>query len=312
MPQAVRPSLPLRVLLRALAVVSSRAQPQAMANLSEPRPQWRLILDSAQSGARNMATDEALARAQLEPQSQSRATLRFYAWEPSCLSLGRLQKLDGLLQVLATRRASLDWVRRPSGGRAVWHQAEVTYSFSLSLDHLPPEARSVVGAYEWLSRPLLRGLQSLGVRAEMASSKGEEKGERNCFLSSSQADAVVDGRKLIGGAQCRFEASGRTAILQHGSVLIELDAAHWLGSMGEESNSQSLQRLSERVVCLRDLGVQGSAREVRARVQQAIAQALSEEFEVEQAGLSAREMGLRDELEAGKYLQAGWNERGRL
>ena len=271
---------------------------------------WRLILDGAQLGARNMATDEALARARLES-DQARATLRFYDWEPSCLSIGRLQKLDGPLQVLAERCAGLDWVRRPSGGRAVWHQAEVTYSISLALEDLPLEARSVVGAYEWLSRPLLRGLQSLGVRATLASTASEEKGARNCFLSSSQADAVVDGRKLIGGAQCRFEANGRTSVLQHGSILIDFDAAFWLASMGEEPSRDSLQRLSERVICLRDLGVQGEVNEVRERVQAAIVQVLSEEFEVVEAGLSAREVELRDELEALKYLQSDWNESGR-
>lgn len=271
---------------------------------------WRLILDVAQSGARNMATDEALARAQLEP-DQARPTLRFYDWEPNCLSLGRLQKLDGPLQVLATRRAGLDWVRRPSGGRAVWHQAEVTYSISLALEDLPLEARSVVGAYGWLSRPLLRGLERLGVGATLASTASEEKGARNCFLSSSQADAIVDGRKLIGGAQCRFEANGRTSILQHGSILIDFNAARWLTSMGEEPSRQSLERLNQRVICLRDLGVQGEVGEVRARVQSAISQALSEEFEVVQADLSAREVELRDELEALKYLQSAWNESGR-
>lgn len=269
---------------------------------------WRLIIDGAQSGARNMATDEALARAHLDLEIRSAPTLRFYEWEPRCLSLGRLQKLDGPLQVLAARQVGLDWVRRPSGGRAVWHEAEVTYSISLALEDLPAESCSVVGAYEWLSRPLLRGLASLGVRANLASNKGEDRPARNCFLSSSQADAVVDGRKLIGGAQCRFEASGRTAVLQHGSMLIDLDERAWARALGEETGGAAM---SSRVLCLHELGVEGSVQEVRGRVQQLIARALGEEFEVEKSRLSPREEELRDELEAGKYLQPAWNERGR-
>lgn len=286
--------------------------------MENPRenPSWRVLFDGPQSGARNMATDEALARAHLEPNAQARPALRFYAWNPACLSLGRLQKLDqkldGEVQVLAERRAGLDWVRRPSGGRAVWHQAEVTYSISLSLQDLPPESRSVVGAYEWLSRPLLRGLEWLGVRASLASSKSEDKGSRNCFLSSSQADAVVDGRKLIGGAQCRFEANGRTSVLQHGSILIAFNPIRWLLSMGEEPSLEGFERLKSRVLCLRDLGVQGRVPEVRVLVQESIARALSHEHDAEPGALSVREEELRDELERSKYLQPWWNERGRL
>lgn len=286
-----------------------RTQAQGMNNFSErgPRP-WRVLFDGPQSGARNMATDEALARAHLERASQASPTLRFYEWEPACLSLGRLQKLDGPLQVLGERRVGLDWVRRPSGGRGVWHGAEVTYSLSLALDDLPVESRSVVGAYKWLSQPLLSGLEVLGVRAELASSRGENRGARNCFLSSSQADAIVDGRKLIGGAQCRFEKEGRTSVLQHGSILIELDGVAWSSALGEASDEASLK---QHALSLRQLGIGGSVPEIRVLVQNSIARALVQ-HKVEAAQLSPREEELRDELEARKYLQPDWNVRGRL
>jgi lipoate-protein ligase A len=292
--------LPRRLALLKLFVMLSSAQSSSLS--------WRLILDAAAWGARNMAVDEALALALLEEEG-ARPTLRFYAWDPPCLSLGRLQSAREMQQVLAVRAPGVDWVRRPSGGRGVWHQHEVTYSFSAPLEVLPAHARSVVAAYEWLSRPLLRGLETLGVRATLGATRGES-GERNCFLSSSQADAVVDGRKLIGGAQCRFEAKGRTAILQHGSILIEFDPLAWSRALGEDSNADSPSRMSQSALSLRELGVAGSVQQVRSRVQSAIVAALREEAEVEEGALSTRESQLSSELEAGKYLSRAWNERG--
>jgi len=148
------------------------------------------------------------------------------------------------------------------------------------------------------------------VRAELAASKSGDRDARNCFLSSSQADAVVDGRKLIGGAQCRFEANGRTSILQHGSILIGLDTRSWARALGEAADEASLSHMEERMLSLRELGIEGRADEVRARVQDAVAQALAESRQAEESSLSAREQELCDELERSKYLQSAWNERG--
>src|SRR5262245_7678235 len=88
---------------------------------------WRLIRDGAAAGAWNMAVDEALLRCQLE--EGSAPVLRFYSWQPACLSLGRLQRQPP--------PAGVETVRRPTGGRAVWHQHEITYSVVFPLEALP-------------------------------------------------------------------------------------------------------------------------------------------------------------------------------
>ena len=194
---------------------------------------WRLIEDDAQSGARNMAVDEALMKAQISP--RARPVLRFYNWQPSCLSLGRFQKLPTYLR----ENAPVDWVRRPTGGRAVWHQQaqEITYSVAFALEILSAPYTSVTESYRWISRGLFAGLQSLGIGAQLskahAASVGASTcGAENCFLSAAQCDAIVDGRKLIGAAQCRKTLGERVVVLQHGSILLDLDDATMAARVG--------------------------------------------------------------------------------
>ena len=226
---------------------------------------WRLIEDGAHSGAHNMAVDEALMNAQSA--EDARPTLRFYDWQPSCLSLGRFQLLPAYLRA----DAPVDWVRRPTGGRAVWHQhaREITYSVTFALEILPPEHRAVTASYRWISRGLLAGLQTLGIGAQLSQAhaaksaastcRGKNRAE-NCFLSAAQCDAIVEGRKLIGAAQCRKNLGARVVVLQHGSILLDLDTEQWQRSLNEEGDVS----WRNRVTTLRELGFAGTRREVRA------------------------------------------------
>ncbi|HEX8833009.1 MAG TPA: hypothetical protein VF719_02350, partial [Abditibacteriaceae bacterium] len=202
---------------------------------------WRYLLDDAASGAWNMAVDEALLES-LAAALGSAPVLRFYDWQPACLSLGRFQSFESvlessaLLQRLTEARestAEFGWVRRPTGGRAVWHQHEITYSAVIREDALPPDARSVAGAYRWLSSAFVAGLATLGVQAELAPAESrEQRAEaqkaQNCFASATRCDFVVGQRKLIGAAQCRRNG----AILQHGSILLDADRDAWQGAIG--------------------------------------------------------------------------------
>jgi len=121
---------------------------------------WRL-LDSGPGGAAlNMATDEALMLS--HGRGEALPTLRFYAWRPAAVSTGRSQYLDREVDIDACRRLGIEWVRRPTGGRAVLHDKEVTYSIVISQALVPG---SVIETYRHLSRGLLEGLKRLGVDA---------------------------------------------------------------------------------------------------------------------------------------------------
>jgi lipoate-protein ligase A len=252
---------------------------------------WRLFLDGAASGARNMAIDEALL---LCATPGSTPILRFYSWNPPCVSLGRFQNIESLNSSLVTRQSPL--VRRPTGGRAIWHQHEITYAAVLREEILPPDARSVVGSYEWLSRGFIAGLQELGVPAQLAPSEAKAARTENCFASAARSDFVVDGRKLIGAAQCRKNG----ALLQHGSLLLDIDEDAWRDAVGG-----SLQGM----ISLSHLGVRASRDEIIAALCAGVAQTLGATFTT--GALSAAQAQMALTLENEKYTLADWNLRGK-
>lgn len=140
-----------------------------------------------------------------------------YGWTRPTLSLGRNQRAKGCYDLERMRAMGVDVVRRPTGGRALLHHREVTYSVTSPLDH----GESLRESYERINRILLAGLRQLGVRASVADSTTPALPPTDipCFTTPARGELVSDGRKLVGSAQWRDE----TALLQHGSILIEDD-----------------------------------------------------------------------------------------
>lgn len=201
-----------------------------------PPSTWRLIVHAEADGATNMAVDEAILNAVIE--GTSPPTLRFYGWSPPCLSLGRSQPLaDADLE--ACRRAGMDVVRRPTGGKAILHTDELTYAVAL-LQSDPRATGDVVESYRRLSEGLLAGLRPLGVDAVQArgreprvaeSARDKLPGAHSpgyntspnripsvltavCFETPSDYEILSGGRKLVGSAQWR----ARGGVLQHGTL----------------------------------------------------------------------------------------------
>lgn len=177
-----------------------------------PPANWRLIVDGEADGATNMAVDQAILEAVAE--GASPATLRFYAWAPPCLSLGRGQSLADANQD-ACRSAGVDIVRRPTGGRSILHTDELTYSASL-LQSDPRAEGGVVESYRCLSEGLLAGLRRLGVQVAQSVSRdpGSVADSAVCFETPADYEITADERKLVGSAQWR----ARGGVLQHGSL----------------------------------------------------------------------------------------------
>lgn len=260
-------------------------------------PIWRLLRHGAASGARNMAVDQAL----LESAAHARGTpptLRFYSWQPHCLSLGRLQKQ--LPASVAAPDRDFDVVRRPTGGRAVWHAHEITYSLALGLDHLPPDARTVNGAYAWLSAGLARGLGALGVPVQTAPGGVRAQGP-NCFAASAGCDFLIRGRKLIGAAQCRRD----DALLQHGSILLSIDRAQWETRAGGPMDAAT---------ALGELGLAAqSATDVQRIIESLCAGfAQTAGAELRPGELGQAEARRADALQKEKYEREEWNRQGAL
>jgi lipoate-protein ligase A len=180
---------------------------------------WRLIPDGAHDGAWNMAADEALASA--VGAGQAEPTLRLYGWVRPTVSLGFLQRGSAGVDRAACLRRGIPLVRRITGGRALLHAEELTYSVAVPLAG-PWGALSVPASFRALSMGLVEMLRRLGVPATIGPS-GEGDGGAAlsglCFLARRMPAILVEGRKLVGSAQRRSGAW----LLQHGSLLLDLD-----------------------------------------------------------------------------------------
>lgn len=181
--------------------------------------EWRLLHDDPAGGPWNMAVDEAIARAVGD--GQAPATLRLYTWSAPTVSLGYLQRSAGGVDLAACRQRGIPLVRRVTGGRAVLHADELTYSVALPLRG-PWRGLSVPDAFAMISRGLIAGLSRLGVKGDVGEAGAPPGGGKEtgaCFLLRRMPAILVGGRKLIGSAQRRWDRS----LLQHGSLLLQFD-----------------------------------------------------------------------------------------
>ncbi|HMA44975.1 MAG TPA: lipoate--protein ligase family protein [Gemmatimonadales bacterium] len=158
-----------------------------------------------------MALDDALLR---DAARSGRPTLRLYRWSPACLSFGRNEPALARYERAAIERLGLDVVRRPTGGRAVWHDAEVTYAVAAPIAAFGTLAES----YREIHVRLAAALRSLGVPAQLAPPRrAPGVGAGPCFATPVGGEVLVGGKKLIGSAQVRHGS----AFLQHGSILLD-------------------------------------------------------------------------------------------
>lgn len=184
---------------------------------------WGFIDSGEQSPSFNMALDEAL----LDWHSEGKIPpiIRFYGWNPPTLSIGYFQKVEKEINMEAVKRHGLGFVRRPTGGRGVLHEEELTYSVIVSEDY-PDMPKTVTESYRVISEGILKGFHRLGMEAYFAvpqtpAERDQLKNPRSavCFDAPSWYELVVEGRKVAGSAQTRQKG----VILQHGSILLDLD-----------------------------------------------------------------------------------------
>ncbi|WP_043932788.1 lipoate--protein ligase family protein [Bacillus sp. EB01] len=187
------------------------------------KEQWYFIDSGNCSPSFNMALDEALlswhSAGEIPP------VVRFYGWDPATLSIGYFQKVEKEIKMEAVKQHGLGFVRRPTGGRGVLHEHELTYSVIVSEQH-PKMPHTVTEAYRVISEGILQGFRNLGLDAYFAVPRTDEeksalKNPRSsvCFDAPSWYELVVEGRKVAGSAQTRQKG----VILQHGSILLDLD-----------------------------------------------------------------------------------------
>jgi len=264
-----------------------------------PHATWRLIHSAPADGATQMAMDEAILRA--VSCGESPPTLRFYAWDPGCLSLGRGQPVaDVDLEALVA--SGFDLVRRPTGGRAILHVDELTYAV-VAPDDDPRVAGGVVESYRRLSAGLIRGLERLGVTGIVSDERAASRRAKGpvCFEVPSDYEIAVDGRKLVGSAQMR----ARGAVLQHGAVPLTGDIARICPLLAALPGRN---RVRARAATLEDvLGKPVSWSDVADALAEGFAEALT--LELKPAELSNGERLWTESLREKKYATDDWNRK---
>ncbi|MEK7682677.1 MAG: biotin/lipoate A/B protein ligase family protein [Chloroflexota bacterium] len=264
---------------------------------------WRLIRSTPMSGPENMALDEAI----LESVSSgaSPPTLRLYAWNPPCLSLGYAQ-VSELVDLEKLQDLGWDLVRRPTGGKAILHTDELTYSVA-GLIRDPLFSGGVLASYKRLSAGLMRALQDLGLDPELRVNSPDLASNGDspvCFEVPGAYEITWAGKKLLGSAQLRRAR----AVLQHGSLPLEGDIARISRVLRLQDREQASRSVRQAAATVEQaLGQRVSWEQVAAAVVSGFRKALDLELVEDQPSPAelVRSRELRDE----RYGRFEWTYR---
>lgn len=177
---------------------------------------FRFIDTGKNSGAMNMAIDEALLIAQAK--YGSKPVIRVYEFFPPTLSIGYFQSALKEVDFERLKQMGFDFVRRPTGGRAVLHDKELTYSITIAYPHKILEM-NLLDSFHFLSKGIIKAIEILGGNAYFSQTEEREVSSPSCFASPTFSDILINGKKVVGSAQMR----NKYGLLQHGSILYEVD-----------------------------------------------------------------------------------------
>ena len=270
------------------------------------RSTWRLLKTPPADGAWNMAVDEAVMEA--AGRGEVRPTLRLFAWEPLCLSIGYAQPINDIDEA---RLIAKGWgiVRRPTGGRAILHADELTYSVVGPVDETRLKG-DIPTSYRCISEAILKALQQLKLRVEGLPKEEvpqDSQSEAVCFEMPSTYEITVGGKKLVGSAQARRKG----ALLQHGSLPLYGDLTRItqvLTYPDEEGRSLAAEKLLTRAATVESaLGRKVGWEEAAGAFETAFSEALN--LELENGELTPGEVARAEGLTAEKYGNDEWTGR---
>lgn len=190
------------------------------------------------SGEENMRIDNEL----LEQSIQNFSTepiFRLYGWSPACISLGKNQS-DSFIDKSFLKTNGIDLVKRLTGGRALLHDNEITYSYICPVQSLK-HGENVVKSYIEISQILIEKFKDIGITLDFGGDKKVQTKFDYCMLISTGADLCYKGKKLIGSAQCRKNGY----ILQHGSILYDYNRELLEKIFNEKIDTSSITSIKE-------------------------------------------------------------------
>jgi len=248
-----------------------------------------------------MAIDEAVLQTTIE--GRKPPTLRFYGWNPAAVSIGFFQDVQNEVNIDKCRTSGIDVVRRLTGGKAVLHNAELTYSVAAG-DYDDSFPSDILGTYKTISRCLVEGLSRLGIKAglaEQSRAPAENQFKSCCFAAASRYELLVDGRKICGSAQKRKKGG----FLQHGSLLIDFDPGKSASLMLPPRSDGEMSILTNSVTSIsRQTGRYIEPEEIYSIMKESFSAILG--VAINEALLSGEEIELKNKL-INKYNDINWN-----
>lgn len=266
--------------------------------------QWRLIEDGPGGAVWNMAVDEAIADACR--QGQSPPTLRLYQWTQPALTIGYFQKVNRDIDEAVCCKEGIPIIRRITGGRAVLHGNDLTYSVA-SGAHVSQLPNTIRETFSAISRGLIEGLHQLGLEAETVRSPVYETGRSPvCFMSASWHEIICNGRKIIGSAQRRW----KDGMLQQGSLLIDFDPIDFykfFRFQNEDQRERMIEKSQNRMAGLNSLL---PTRLDPSTLSKRLASGFEEGLNIilKPSGLTAFELERARYLSRSKYSDPSWNQ----
>jgi len=255
---------------------------------------WRFLPLEVNDAFTNMAIDEAMLESRIQGKTQN--TIRFYRWNPSAVSIGRFQSVEKEVNLGACKRLGIDIVRRVSGGGAVYHDftRELTYSVIVDCGN-ERITTDVLTSYKGVCDGILKGLASLGVNVELEAANPSQR----C------PNIMIDGRKVSGNAQARR----RGVLLQHGTVLIDLDIQTMLEVLRNPKlimNETIVEFVRKRITTLsRELKREVDLEEVVTAMKKGFSEAF--DISLAEGNLTTDEVNLARELKTTRYGSDAWN-----
>ncbi|HEY6407164.1 MAG TPA: biotin/lipoate A/B protein ligase family protein [Ktedonobacteraceae bacterium] len=263
--------------------------------------QFRFIDTRIQDAALNMAIDEAVHSFHLR--GDVPPTLRVFRWRQPSISLGRFQSVEREIESERCRELGVALVRRPTGGRAVYHRDEFTYSIVIGKRYGVPAG--VVAAYAYLAQGLLAALHHLGVQAVLSDERVSKYPSAACFASSTQADLTSGGFKLVGSAQVWKQE----ALLQQGSLPLDDRAAEFFSLLRfatDAAREEALALYREKTTPLHTFAPNASWEDVAGAFRHGFSAVLQAEFVPGE--LSKAEWEMAQQLVEEKYSKLEWRK----
>lgn len=240
-----------------------------------------LVYKETQNAFKNMAEDEMFLTKKTDNKT---AILRFYAWKPKAISIGYFQAIKEEVNTKKCKKEKIDIVRRITGGGAVFHDKEITYSFICPKKEVPS---NIIESYKKICLPIIKALKDTGIKAEF----------------TPLNDITVNRRKISGNAQTRKN----NKVLQHGTILLTTNPEKMFSLLkipNEKIKDKMIKHAKERVIGIKEINKNIKKREIQKKIEKNF----SREFKAKtiQKKLSSREKREIQKIEK-KYKSKKWN-----